>query len=223
MINFKHFIKKIIRPRGQRSFISSTRKANCKILDIGCGKNSIFLKSVKPNSTIYGVDISFFDQTDESKALYDKLIICESKDFVQSIQSINVDFDIVISNHNIEHFEDPEGTFSAMVDKTKVGGSLFFATPSLDSVDFPSRGGGLNFYDDPTHFSPLDLYKLFESESHRLKCTYYKKSAKPFIWWFLGWAQEYISKKKNWIRLGTWDYYGFEQIMWIEKVDSSKS
>tara|TARA_R100000234_G_scaffold119336_1_gene101993 strand:+ start:883 stop:1545 length:663 start_codon:yes stop_codon:yes gene_type:complete len=217
-LDFKHLIKKIIRPRGQRSFIASMPKENCRILDIGCGKNSIFLKSVKPNSTIYGVDIGLFEQTDESKFFYTKLIICEAKNFAQSIQNIDSDFDIVISNHNIEHCENPEKTFSAMVDKTKVGGSLFFATPSLNSVDFPSRGGGLNFYDDPTHVSPVDLLKLFESESHRLKCTYYKKSAKPFIWWFLGWLQERISKRKNWIRLGTWDYYGFEQIMWIKKT-----
>ena len=219
MIDFKHFIKKTFRPRGQRSFISSIPKANCKILDIGCGTNSIFLKSVKPNSSIYGVDVGSFQQTDESKALYDKLIICESEDFAQSIQNINEDFDITISNHNIEHCEDPKGTFSDMVAKTKVGGSLFFATPSLSSVDFPSRGGGLNFYDDPTHISVVDLYKLFESESCRLECIYYIKSAKPFIWWFFGWVQEHISKRKNYIRLGTWEYHGFEQIMWIKKVD----
>ena len=76
----------------------------------------------------------------------------------------------------------------------------------------------MNFYDDPTHVSPVDLVKLFESESHRLECTYYEKSAKLFIWWFFGWVQEYISRKKNWIRLGTWDYHGFEQIMWIKKT-----
>ena len=134
MLNFKHFIKKTIRPRGQRSFISSMSKEDCKILDIGCGKNSIFLKSVKPNSSIYGVDVSFFEQTNESKALYENLIICDSKDFAQSIQNIDKDFDIIISNHNIEHCEDPQSTFSAMVDKAKVGGILFFATPSLKSV-----------------------------------------------------------------------------------------
>ena len=217
-LDLKHFIKKTIRPRGQRSFVASQPKKNCKILDIGCGKNSIFLKSVKPNSSVYGVDIGFFEQTDESKALYDKLIICDSKDFAQSIQNIDTDFHIVISNHNIEHCDDPQSTFTAMVERTKVGGRLFITTPSLSSVDFPSRGGGLNFYDDPTHVSPVNLVELFESESHRLKCTYYTKSAKPPIWWFLGWVQEIISKRKNWIRLGTWDYYGFEQIMWIKKT-----
>ena len=101
LLNFKHFIKKTIRPRGQRSFISSILKENCKILDVGCGKNSIFLKSVKPNSYVCGLDISFFEQTDESKELYDDLIICNPEDFADSIQNIDKDFDIVISNHKL--------------------------------------------------------------------------------------------------------------------------
>jgi len=218
LLNFKHFIKKTLRPRGQRSFISSIQKENCEILDLGCGKNSIFLKSIKPNSSVYGVDISFFEQTNESKALYDNLIICEAENFAQSIQNIEKNFDIVISNHNIEHCNDPQATFRAMVDKTRVGGMLYISTPSLNSIDFPSRGGVLNFYDDPTHISPIDLVKLLESESHRLECKYYNKSYKPPIWWFLGATQEYISKKRNFIRYGTYDYYGFEQIMWLQIV-----
>lgn len=207
MLNFKHLIKKTLRPRGQRSFISSIQKENCNILDVGCGKNSIFLKSVKPNSYVCGVGISFFEQTNESKALYDSLIICEAENFPQSIQNIKKDFDIVISNHNIEHCNDPHATFKSMVNRIKVGGMLFFSTPSLKSINFPSRGGVLNFYDDPTHISPIDLAKLFESESHRLECKYYNNSYKPPIWWFLGLVQEYISKKRDFIRVGTYDYY----------------
>jgi 2-polyprenyl-3-methyl-5-hydroxy-6-metoxy-1,4-benzoquinol methylase len=221
VLDFKHFIKKNIRPRGQRSFVASIPKENCTILDVGCGKNSLFLKSVKPNSSIYGVDVGFFEQSNESKALYEKLIICESKSFAQSIQNIDRDFDIIISNHNIEHCEDPQSTFSAMVDRTKVGGSIFFATPSLCSVDFPSRGGVLNFYDDPTHQqNPVDLMKLFKSESHRLEYNFYSESSKPIIWYLIGGAQEFVSRKIDRILLGTWDYYGFEQVMWIKKIGS---
>ncbi len=215
-----HFIKKTLRPRGQRSLISSIPKEDCKILDVGCGKNSIFLKSVKPKSSICGVDVGFFEQTFKSKELYDNLVICDPKDFAESIENIEGDFDIIISNHNIEHCHYPNKVFTAMVERTKVGGSIYIATPYLGSVNFPSRGGGLNFYDDSTHVSPVDLIKLFDSESNRLECSYYQKSSKPFIWWFFGFAQEYISRKKNHIMLGTWDYYGFEQIIWIKKVAS---
>ena len=98
MLNFKHLIKKTLRPRGQRSFISSIQKENCNILDVGCGKNSIFLKSMKPNSFICGVDIDFFEQSNESKALYDNLIICEAENFAQSIQ--NIEKTLLIRNIN---------------------------------------------------------------------------------------------------------------------------
>jgi SAM-dependent methyltransferase len=205
MVDLTDFLKKTLRPRGQRAFISSVSKEDCKILDVGCGKNSVFLKSVKPEASIYGVDVGFFEQTNESK------------DFAQAIRDIPEDFDIVISNHNIEHCNDPQSTFRAMVDRTAPGGHLFIATPSLNSVDFPSRGGGLNFYDDPTHRHPVDLMKLFKPESHRLECNFYAESSKPIAWYFIGLAQELFSRRIDRILLGTWDYYGFEQIIWLQK------
>ena len=218
MVDLTHFLKKTLRPRGQRAFLSSIKKDNPKILDVGCGNaSSVFLKTVKPNSMVYGIDVGDFNQSDESKDLYEQYIISEPEMFAQSIQNIDRHFDVVLSNHNIEHCNDPESTFRAMVDRTAIGGHLFIATPSLNSVDFPSRGGGLFFYDDPTHRHPVDLMKLFQSESHRLECRYYTKSAKPFFWWVLGWAQEHTSKRKNQIRLGTWDFYGYESIIWLRK------
>ncbi len=84
----------------------------------------------------------------------------------------------------------------------------------------PAGGGGLNFYDDPTHRHPVDLMKLFNSESHRLECIFYSESSRPIIWWFFGWVQEFLSRKIDRILLGTWDYHGFEQVMWIKKVDN---
>ena len=219
MVDLTHFLKKTLRPRGQRAFLSSIKKDNPKILDVGCGNaSSVFLKTVKPNSMVYGIDVGDFNQSDESKDLYEQYIISEPEMFAQAIRDIPVDFDVVISNHNIEHCNDAPSTFTSMVDRTKVGGSLFIATPSLASVDFPSRGGGLNFYDDITHQqNPVDLCKLFESESHRLECRYYAKSAKPVIWHLIGGMQELASRKIDRILLGTWDYYGFEQIIWIRK------
>ena len=216
-----NFLKKILRPRGQRSFLSSIKKTNLKILDVGCGNaSSVFLKTVKPDSTVYGIDVTDFNQSDESKGLYEKYIISEPEMFAQSIQNIDRDFDVVISNHNIEHCEDPQSTFRAMVDRTAPGGHLFIATPSLASVDFPSRGGGLNFFDDATHQRPVDLMELFSSESHRLECRYYTKSAKPFFWYLMGLAQEWASRRLDKILIGTYEYHGFEQIMWARKKET---
>jgi len=218
MAGLTHFLKKTLRPRGQRAFLSSIKKDNPKILDVGCGNaSSVFLKTVKPNSVVYGIDVTDFNQSDESKDLYDAYKIVQPEMFAQAIRDIPVDFDVVISNHNIEHCDDPEGTFRAMVNRTALGGHLFIATPSLNSVDFPSRGGGLNFHDDPTHRHPVDLMKLFESESDRLECTYHVESSKPIAWYVIGWAQELASRRLDKILMGTYEYHGFEQIMWISR------
>lgn len=137
------FFKKLLRPRGQRSFMSSIKKENCKILDVGCGnQSSYFFKQVKPDCVVYGIDVGDFNQSDESKGLYYQYIIAQPKTFSRSIKNIEEDFDIIISNHNIEHCNDPENTFRAMLDRTSLGGYLFIATPSLRSINFPSRGGG---------------------------------------------------------------------------------
>ena len=218
MADLTHFLKKTLRPRGQRAFLSSIKKDNPKILDVGCGNtSSVFLKAVKPNSMVYGIDVGDFNQSDESKDLYDNYITVQPEMFSQAIENIQEDFDVIISNHNIEHCNDAESTFRAMVDRTAIGGHLFIATPSLNSVDFPSRGGGLFFYDDPTHRHPVDLLRLFESESDRLECNYYSESSKPIAWYLIGWVQELFSRRIDRILLGTWDYYGFEQIMWVQK------
>lgn len=218
MIKIIDFLIRLLRPRGQRSFLSSIKKEDSKILDVGCGnESSVFIKTAKPDSIVYGIDVVDFNQSKESKKLYEKYIIAQPEVFDRAIQDIKEDFDIVISNHNIEHCNDPESTFKAMVDKTKSGEDLYIATPSIYSVDFPSRGGGLNFYDDATHQNPVDLMKLFETESHRLECLFYSESCRPVFWRFFGYVMEFFSKRRKEIMLGTWDYYGFEQVIWIQK------
>jgi hypothetical protein len=71
IIDISDFFKKILRPMGQRSFLSTIKKDNCKILDVGCGnQSSCFLKTVKPDCVLYGIDVGDFNQSDESKNLY---------------------------------------------------------------------------------------------------------------------------------------------------------
>ena len=143
MIDVSDFFKKILRPWGQRSFLSSIKKDNCKILDVGCGNaSSIFLKTVKPNSIAYGIDVVDFKQSNESKGLYEHYIISKPEMFARSIQNIQEDFDIIISNHNIEHCNDPESTFRAMVDRAALGGHLFIATPQAFVPLISPAGGG---------------------------------------------------------------------------------
>jgi len=212
-----HNLQVALRPRGLRSFLSRSKK-NSKILDVGCGnRSSIFIKSIMPSADVFGIDIGDYNQSVESKKLYKHYITTPPEDFHSAIHNLSENFDVIISNHNIEHCNNPGDTFRAMIDRLALGGNLFIATPSTHSVNFPTRGGTLNFYDDSTHKCPIDLMDLFQSESNRIECIYYSHSYQPFFWALIGWANEYFSKKRNKNMLGTWDYFGFEQIIWIKK------
>jgi len=213
-----HRLQVALRPYGLRSFLSRSKK-DCKILDVGCGnRSSIFIKSIIPLADVFGIDIGDYNQSEESKKLYKRYITTFPEIFSNTIYEIKENFDIVISNHNIEHCNNPNSTFSAMVDKLEVGGMLFIATPSTRSIGFPTRVGTLNFYDDNTHKKPINLMELFQSESHRIECTFYSQSYRPFFWASVGLINEYFSKKRKKTLLGTWDYYGFEQIIWLKKT-----
>lgn len=216
-IRLSHFLKVALRPRGLRSFLNQSNRQS-KILDVGCGnQSSIFIKGIVHNCNVYGIDISDYNQTNESKNLYDQYIITTSERFANAINELQLSFDLIISNHNIEHCDDPKSTFSAMVDRLAPGGSLFVASPSIYSVEFPNRSGTLNFYDDHTHRSPVDLIELLDLESHQLDQVFYSNSYRPVFWRMVGLFNEYFSRKNEKVMLGTWDYYGFEQILWAKK------
>ena len=69
--------------------------------------------------------------------------------FVESILSISIKFDAVISSHNLEHCNDRYGALNAILDKLKDGGKIYLSFPSGKTINFPKRDGCLNYYDDP--------------------------------------------------------------------------
>ena len=104
-----------------------------------------------------------------------------------------------------------------MIEKLLPGGMLFIASPSLSSTEFPSRLGTLNFFDDSTHKIPVNLLSLFEKRSSNLDLVFYTTSYRPLFWRIIGFLNEIASRKSKKVKIGTWDYYGFEQIMWVKK------
>ena len=211
-------IQCILRPLGLRSFINSLSDS-ASILDIGCGnESSKFYKSIYPNLTVDGIDIQDYNQTFESKFLYRNYIISKPNEFSESISSLGIQYDAIISNHNLEHCNNPAAVLEAMIKVLRVGGVIFIATPSKKSLNFPSRIGTLNFNDDVTHREPisLDFIKLkmisLDMKIYKL-CDGYQ----PTAWRIIGFLMEPISFLKRKVLLGTWDYWGFELILWVKK------
>ena len=219
MLNIvKSKIKSMLRPKGLRSFITTSKKQSAKLLDIGCGnESSIFINSVNPKIKIHGIDVCDYNQTVKSKKLYAVYTIAPEDEFDISITKLNGYFNYITSNHNIEHCNKPERVFDAMIEKLLPGGMLFIASPSLSSTEFPSRMGTLNFFDDSTHKLPVDLLNLYEKRASILELVFYSKQYKPLFWRIIGFLNENASRKNKTVKIGTWDYYGFEQIMWVKK------
>ena len=182
--------------------------ASPEILDVGCGNNSSFsAKSILPSCIYTGIDVGDYNQTKPNMA--DKYIVTSPENFSYEISKFKNHFDAVISSHNIEHCDDREKTIKAMLDSIKPGGQLFISFPCENSVNFPKRGGTLNYFDDPTHtLFPPNFTVLIETlEKADFKIEFAAKRYRPFLQWLRGFINEKKSRDQNLVFSETWSYY----------------
>ena len=211
------FLKKILRSKSKVSFLTSL-DSECLILDVGCGNNSPFLvKSILPNAHYTGIDIGDYNQ--QKPNLADEYIVTSPEGFVSSILSLPKNFDVVISSHNLEHCDDRLGTLSAMLSILKPGGRIYLSFPSEETLTFPSRAGTLNYADDKTHQGQPpnfdDTLNLMKSKSFSIE--FCARNYRPLGLRILGLLLEPLSRFNGRLYLGTWEYYGFESIIWARK------
>lgn len=175
---------------GKQSFLLKYHQSciKPKILDVGCGNDSpLITKNLCDNCYYVGVDINDYNQSKQSLFMADEYHVFTPEGFVNGLESLEKDYDCVVSSHNIEHCNKPEETISAMCKRLKRGGMLFMSFPNSDSVDFPHREGTLNFYDDPTHIYIPDMEQIINIlKCEGMKIIMEKKAYKPMYYWIWG-------------------------------------
>jgi len=214
---FFYKMKKILRPNGREDFISNLPNG-ANLLDVGCGNNSPFKTKIINNSLIYtGLDIGDYNQTTPNLA--DKYILSTPEEFALTISKMTNSFDAVISSHNLEHCDDRQATLIAMLDSIKVGGRLFISFPSERSVEFPSRGGTLNYFDDPTHkLKPPSYAEVIQTIiSKGFEIQFQSPNYSPVMSRFLGFILEPLSRLRNQVMFATLAFYGYETIIIAKK------
>lgn len=211
-------ISKLIYPNSKNDFLRSLGK-DSRILDVGCGNNSSYLtKKIIPECEYTGIDIQDYNQ--DKQNLADKYIITAPESFSTEIHKFKNYFDAVISRHNLEHCNDREATLVAMLEAIKIGGEIYIAFPSEESVNFPKRGGTLNYYDDVTHKGvPPNFNDTVETmRSHGFEIIVSARHNRSPINWLRGLINERASKKNQHIMSGTWDYFGFESVIRARRI-----
>jgi SAM-dependent methyltransferase len=193
---------------------------NDKLLDVGCGNNSPQrYKNINKNIFYYGIDVTEHNQNPGVISKYaDSMVYSESSVFHEAINKTESDFSMVISSHNIEHCEEPNLVIDSMCNCLKSNGILYISFPCEESINFPSRLGTLNFYDDPTHIH-MPIFKEILSRiiKNNLRILIKQKRRRFFPLAILGFFRERLSNKKRKVYRGTWDYWGFESVIVAKK------
>ena len=219
LINLKKKISFFVKPLSKTSFL---QKLNGKstILDVGCGNNSPKrTKLVLPECIYTGIDVINYKQNEYPNKSSENLIFTISQEFCKVIKNLPQEFDAIISCHNLEHCEDRYGVLEAMCQKLKPDGLIYISFPSVDSINFPSRKGTLNYYDDKTHRdAPPDFDKVLKIlKQNNMKILKKSKNNKPILMNIYGTLIEPLSIIKNKVYLGTWEKWGFESIFIAQK------
>jgi SAM-dependent methyltransferase len=192
---------------------------NVRLLDVGCGNDSPRnVKASRPDIYYVGIDVDEYNQSDASRMAADQYIIVPSQEFAPRIRSMRGEFDVVISNHNLEHCDDPATCLAAMLEALRPGGRIFLAFPCEQSVGFPSRAGTLNFFDDPTH-KTVPKFDSVRSviAAHGLRLDVVCRRYRPLSRVIQGLKAELRSRRERRVLPGTWALYGFETIIWASK------
>jgi SAM-dependent methyltransferase len=192
------------------------KQKKLKLLDVGCGNQSAeLIKGIRPNIYYTGIDVGDYNQSSTSLDLIDNYVVVKPEDFAKSIEQFRESQDVVISNHNIEHTNEPEKCLESMAESLKHGGRIYIAFPSKLSTLFPSRAGTLNFYDDESHKNLMDFEATCKIlRNNGIKITFATPSMRGWYLKRLGEKEEGLSASSNRVLGATWDFWGFEAIIW---------
>lgn len=218
----KPFLAAWLRKRGKLAFVKELGPS-ASILDVGCGDNSsVKFKQIRPDCPYTGIDVGDYQQTMPSRA--DLYIVVPPDEFASRIAQFQDEFDAVVSSHNLEHCNDRAATLNAMLGALKSGGDLYLAFPCAESVRFPYRWGTLNYYGDKSHReAPPDVDAVLTLLSHSgFQIIFAERRYRPFVLWAIGALLEPFSHTLKRVLPGTWDFYGFESVIWARKSATAK-
>jgi SAM-dependent methyltransferase len=139
---------------------------------------------------------------------------------VEEIAKLHGQLDAVVSSRNIAYCDQPDDVLTSMLNAIKPGGRIYLSFPCEESVDFPKRRGGLNFYDEKDHkFLPNWEKIIAKITSEGFFIDFAVKRHRPWFLSVIGLILEPISAtiKRVMPAGSTWALYGFESVIWASR------
>lgn len=120
-----------------------------RFLEVGSGMGHL-TGQLEDTFETFGCDINHW-AVKKSKEVVNKSHLQTAS--AQELPFKNNSFNVVIIKHIVEHLPDPQKAIQEIARVTEPGGTLILATPNLDSLLKPWKGGKWIGYQDPTHIS----------------------------------------------------------------------
>jgi SAM-dependent methyltransferase len=220
-LRLKTALGRLLKPYGKARFIQGL-PPNARLLDLGCGNNAPLQTLLqRPDLAYVGLDVGDYNQAIPVSSVPAEYVVTSGEEFAGEIERRLDYYDAIVSAHNLEHCDDQTATLSAAFKALKVGGAIFFAFPTADSVRFPHRRGTLNYYDDDQHVrEPPDFDSILATMRARgYEIEFSRSRYRPLSLAFLGLVLEPVSwlLGRNMPLGSTWALYGFESIIWARR------
>ena len=211
------YIHMILRPKGKYRFLNNFC-TNESVLDIGSGKSPNRIKKLFPNCQYTGLDVE--NHYEDGGCLADNYVLTTIEEFTNTLSTFDQSFDCVISSHNLEHCDNRELVLKLSASAVRSNGYMYLSFPSEKSINFPlGRSGTLNYFDDNTHKdlppSVEDAIQILNKEGFSVINK--TESYKPIILWIMGFLLQPFSILLNKNLVGTFQFYGFESIIWLKR------
>jgi SAM-dependent methyltransferase len=172
-----------------------TTGARVRVLDIGCGdgRNLNWYKEIDPARVeTHGVELN-----PRAKAIAERHGHTVYLTRFEELDLPDGSFDLITSNHVIEHVEDPTAFSRKAWQLLKPGGVYAFETPNADCLDarwFRHKyWGGYHFPRHWVFYTRETLERLLQRTGFALHAVYY--SPNPVFW---NWTVHHILKDRGW-------------------------
>ena len=144
------------------AFVSRVRQGGA-LLDLGSsdGETLRHMHELRPDLQLHAVDLEGRPESYPAGCKFQRANLETDR-----LNWADASMDAVTCMHLVEHLKKLEHLFAETARLLRPGGRVYFETPHPKTVDLPSLRGKwkgdftLNFYDDPTHVSPVKVETL---------------------------------------------------------------